>query len=69
MNLASEYTRFSRDTLGRWVCNLLLEEALASSGVKPFDVIVIGGGSFGSVFAQRLVRARPTGETPPHSRA
>lgn len=54
MKLASEYTRFSRDTLGRWTCNLLLEEALPSSTATPFDVIVIGGGSFGAVFAQNL---------------
>ena len=54
MNLLSEYTHFSRDTLGRWTCNLLIEEALASSTVKAFDVIVIGGGSFGAAFAQHL---------------
>jgi choline dehydrogenase-like flavoprotein len=61
MGLPSEYTHFSRDTLGRWICNLLPEEALASSSAKPFDVIVIGGGSFGAVFAQHLFdRDRPT---------
>ena len=61
MGLDSEYTHFSRDTLGRWICNLLLEEALASSTDKPFDIIVIGGGSFGAVFAQHMFeRDRPT---------
>jgi choline dehydrogenase-like flavoprotein len=54
MSLASEYTHFSRDTLGRWICNLLLEEAIASASVKPFDIIVVGGGSFGAVFAQHM---------------
>jgi hypothetical protein len=60
MSLDSEYTHFSRDTLGRWICNLF-EEALASSSEKPFDVIVVGGGSFGAVFAQHMFeRDRPT---------
>jgi len=53
MPLESEYTSFSRDTLGRWVCNTLAE-ALAAGSAKPFDIIVVGGGSFGSVFAQHL---------------
>jgi len=51
---------FSRDILGRFVCNSLAE-ALASTdaagrpGARPFDVIVAGGGSFGGVFAQHLL--------------
>jgi choline dehydrogenase-like flavoprotein len=53
MGLQSEYTTFARDTLGRWTCNTL-DEALNSAAIKPFDVIVIGGGSFGAVFAQHL---------------
>src|SRR5216684_2222352 len=52
-NFPSEYTHLSRDTLGRWVCNTLSEALMSASG-KPFDVIVIGGGSFGAVFAQHL---------------
>ena len=60
MGLQSEYTHFSRDTLGRWICNTL-DEALGSTSEKPFDVIVVGGGSFGAVFAQHLFeRDRPT---------
>jgi choline dehydrogenase-like flavoprotein len=51
--LESEYTHFSRDTLGRWICNTL-DEALGSTSERPYDVIIIGGGSFGAVFAQHL---------------
>ena len=46
-------TDFSRDILGRYVCNGL-DEALASTGssTNPFDIIVIGGGTFGAGVAQ-----------------
>jgi choline dehydrogenase-like flavoprotein len=52
-------TDFSIDYLGRYMCNGL-DEALQSTntgsgvGGNPFNVIVIGGGSFGGVFAQHL---------------
>jgi choline dehydrogenase-like flavoprotein len=59
-------TDFTRDVLGRYVCNGL-DEALHSTDTgghrpdgspqndaRPFDVVVIGGGSFGPVFAQHL---------------
>lgn len=56
---ASQRTDFSLDVMGRYVCNGL-DEALRSadatlrSDARPFDVIVIGGGSFGPVLAQHL---------------
>jgi len=52
-------TPFSKDVLGRYVCNGL-DEALASTDIsrspdaRMFDVIILGGGSFGSVCAQHL---------------
>jgi hypothetical protein len=40
--------------LGRYVCNGLDEE-LASAAAHPFEIIVIGGGSFGPIFAQQFM--------------
>src|SRR5688572_29470741 len=68
----SQLTDFSLDILGRYMCNGL-DEALLSmdkgatrpdgtpqSDARPFNVIVIGGGSFGGVFAQHLLYADET---------
>jgi len=58
-------TDFTLDVVGRYVCNGL-DEALASTNPaihpngKPFDVIVIGGGSFGPILAQHLLAQDPT---------
>ncbi|HUS22840.1 MAG TPA: family 16 glycoside hydrolase, partial [Aeromicrobium sp.] len=55
----AQNTDFSRDILGRYTCNGL-DEALASTDTtrradaKPFDVIIVGGGSFAGVLAQHL---------------
>ena len=57
--IQSEFTTFTIDNMGRFLCNTL-QEALDSTtvpvGGKPrgFDVIVIGGGTFGSVMAHKL---------------
>src|SRR5215210_6613416 len=53
----SQYTDFSKDVLGRYICNGL-DEAIASTtgpGGRPFDIIIIGGGSFGSALAQHAL--------------
>ncbi|MGI9100551.1 MAG: family 16 glycoside hydrolase [Solirubrobacteraceae bacterium] len=68
----SQLTDFTRDVLGRYVCNGL-DEALHSADpgatrpdgssqvdAKPFDVIVIGGGSFGPIFAEHVFAADKT---------
>lgn len=61
-----QVTDYTLDVLGRYVCNDL-SEAKASTDPKPqpdgttradarpFDVIIVGGGSFAGVFAQHLL--------------
>jgi len=57
--LASESTSFTLDNMGRFLCNTL-QEALDSTTQtiagrqREFDVIVIGGGTFGAVIAEHL---------------
>jgi choline dehydrogenase-like flavoprotein len=65
----AEHTAFSLDVSGRYVCNGL-DEALHSTDrgarrsdgspqndARPFDVIVIGGGTFGAVAAAHIFNA------------
>ena len=53
MAAATPETQFSRDTLGRYVCNTFAE-AKAAMQSSPFDVVIIGGGTFGLALAQDL---------------
>jgi choline dehydrogenase-like flavoprotein len=66
-SLTPQVTDFTRDVMGRYTCNGL-DEALRSTDTsatrpdgspqpdaRPFDVVIIGGGSFGSVLAQHLL--------------
>ncbi len=65
MAITSEDTSFTHDIQGRYICNTLAE-AFASLGVtvggqrRDFDVIVIGGGTFGAVMAEQLLMHDPT---------
>jgi choline dehydrogenase-like flavoprotein len=59
MGLSSETTTFTLDNMGRFLCNTLQEASDSASVVvagrpRGFDVIVIGGGTFGAVIASRL---------------
>ena len=51
----AQRTDFSLDIAGRYICNGL-DEALASlgPGTRAFDLIVLGGGSFGAALAEQL---------------
>src|SRR5437764_7766122 len=65
-NPTAQVTAFSRDVLGRFICNGL-DEALGSADTqrprsdgspqndaRPFDLIVVGGGTFGAVIAAHM---------------
>jgi choline dehydrogenase-like flavoprotein len=67
MPLTTEYTTFTRDVLGRYECNTFDEmlvtidpNARAAAGLpprgdlRPFDFIIIGGGTFGAALAEHL---------------
>jgi hypothetical protein len=57
MAITTEQTSFTRDILGRYLCNTF-SEAVQSG---PFDVIIVGGGTFGLSLAQDLFdRTRPS---------
>jgi hypothetical protein len=67
MAITTEDTSFTHDILGRYVCNTF-EEAKTSG---TFDVVIIGGGTFGLTLAQDLFeRSRPFGPAikPPNYR-
>src|SRR5215469_8019993 len=68
----AQLTDFTVDILGRYICNGL-DEALHStdknaqrpdgspqSDARPFNAIIIGGGSFGGILAQHLLYADET---------
>jgi choline dehydrogenase-like flavoprotein len=54
--MTNEATDFTRDILGRYTCNTIDEALQSTQGpdARPFDIIVIGGGSFGAIFAQHF---------------
>src|SRR6266404_8379127 len=65
MALTSESTTFSLDNEGRFLCNTLQEardSAAQTVGgrTRDFDTIIVGGGTFGCVVADRLFIADTT---------
>lgn len=54
--LGTEKTHFTLDVLGRYTCNTDAEAnaAMDRADARPFDVIVIGGGSFGPILAENV---------------
>ncbi len=58
MAISTQDTSFTHDILGRYVCNTLNEAKTSGA----FDVIIIGGGTFGLTLAQDLFeRSRSSG--------
>ena len=68
----AQLTDFTTDVLGRYMCNGF-DEAMHStdknaqrpdgspqSDARPFNAIIIGGGSFGGILAQHLLYADET---------
>jgi hypothetical protein len=55
MAKATERTSFTKDVQGRYLANDFAEmQAYKSIGGRPFDVIVIGGGTFGAAIAEHI---------------
>ncbi len=63
MPKTTERTSFTRDIQGRYLCNDISEvNAWQGMGGRPFDVIVVGGGTFGAAIAEHLwFRQKQTG--------
>ena len=49
MAITTESTSFTKDVQGRYLCNDISELA-----GRPFDFIVVGGGTFGAAIAEHL---------------
>lgn len=55
MPLATERTSFTKDIQGRYLCNDINEvDSWKAAGGRPFDFIIVGGGTFGSAIAEHL---------------
>ncbi|WP_447984945.1 family 16 glycoside hydrolase [Nitrospira sp. Nam74] len=63
MAKTTETTSFTKDIQGRYLCNDISEiNAWKGGGGRPFDFIVIGGGTFGAAIAEHLwFRQKQTG--------
>jgi choline dehydrogenase-like flavoprotein len=63
MPKSTERTSFTKDVQGRYLCNDITEaNAWRNSGGRAFDIIVIGGGTFGAAIAEHLwFRQKQTG--------
>ena len=63
MPKTTERTSFTKDIEGRYLCNDIAEvSAWQSAGGRPFDMLIIGGGTFGAAIAEHLwFRQKQTG--------
>ena len=63
--LTSESTSFTLDNMGRFLCNTLQEARDSAAQTvagrrRDFDVVIVGGGTFGAVVAEHLFIADAT---------
>ena len=63
MPKTAEFTSFTKDIQGRYLCNDISEvNAWQVAGSRPFDMIVVGGGTFGAAIAEHIwFRQKQTG--------
>ena len=63
MSKITERTSFTKDIQGRYLCNDITEvNTWKRGGGRPFDVLVIGGGTFGAALAEHVwFRQKQTG--------
>src|SRR4029077_8219131 len=63
MAKGTERTSFTKDVQGRYLCNDIAEANTWKTTVgRPFDMIVIGGGTFGAAIAEHIwFRQKQTG--------
>jgi choline dehydrogenase-like flavoprotein len=55
MTKTAESTSFTKDVQGRYICNDITEvNAWQWRGGRPFDVIIVGGGTFGGAIAEHI---------------
>ena len=55
MPKTAEFTSFTKDIQGRYLCNDISEvNVWQVAGGRPFDVIVVGGGTFGAAIAEHI---------------
>src|SRR5207248_2768257 len=55
MAITTESTSFTKDIQGRYLCNEINEvNAWQGGGGRPFDFIIVGGGTFGAAIAEHL---------------
>ena len=62
----TESTSFTKDVQGRYLCNDISDvNAWKTAGGRPFDVIIVGGGTFGCAIAEHIWFRQKQAQTKP----